>query len=84
MPTYRLELTETETACGVTYEDVQRVLPLGAFFGEFFCLPRDTSPALGSAVARAAFAGPVEFSHITKATGYPAYRAADNLQGDLK
>lgn len=76
MATYTLTLTPTEEACGVTLEKVAEVLPRCAFFGELFAVPKLTPPALAGALARTAFSGPAEFSHISRATGYPMYRAA--------
>lgn len=71
--TYTLVLTESEIACGITLEAVAEVLPLGAMIGEKFYVPLGTSPALGTAAARAAFAAPARFSHISPGVGFPAY-----------
>lgn len=73
---YTHELTDIEVACGVTLDTVAEVLPKGAFFdsGTLFAMPANTPPALAGSVARCAFGGPVEFSHISSATGYVMYR----------
>ena len=73
MSTYSLELSEIEIACGVTLEAVAVELPLGRFVrdGGAFMVSKSASPALAGAVARAALAAPVEFSHL--AFGYPVY-----------
>lgn len=71
---YTHVLTEVEQACGVTIEDVARVLPQGLFIrdGAAFMLPKLTPPALAASVARCAFGGAnVEFSHLS--SGYPVY-----------
>ena len=76
MDTYKLELTEIEIACGVTLEAVAVELPLGRFVrdGDAFMVSKSAPPALAGAVARAAFAAPVEFSHL--AFGCPVYVGA--------
>ena len=73
MSAYSLELSEIEIACGVTLEAVAVELPLGRFVrdGDGFMVSKSASPALAGATARAAFAAPVEFSHL--AFGYPVY-----------
>ena len=73
MSNYSLELTEVEIACGVTLEAVAVELPLGRFVrdGNGFMVGKSAPPALAGAVARAALAGPVEFSHL--AFGCPVY-----------
>lgn len=83
MKTYTLVLTPTEEACGVTLEQCADVLAQGAFFasGELWAMPGNTPPALAGAVARCAFGGPVEFSHINRQTGYVVYRAASAVRG---
>lgn len=61
--TYIHTLTELETACGVTLEDVARELPRGVFRegGDTFVVSEDAGPALAGSVARCAFGGaPVE------------------------
>lgn len=74
METYKLELTEIETACGVTLEQVQQVLPLVAMRSDYVLLPKDTPPSLAGAVARCAFAGPVKFRGLND-YGMPVYGA---------
>ena len=64
MTAYTHTLTELETACGVTLEDVARELPRGVFRqrGRSFVVDVNLSPALAGSVARCAFAGvPVEY-----------------------
>jgi len=77
MNSFTLTLTPTEEACGVTLDKVAELLPKCAFFdnGKLFMLPKGTAPALAGAVARAAFAAPAEFSHLTH-DGSPLYRRA--------
>lgn len=81
MAEYITQLTPTEEACGVTLDAVAELLPKGAFFsnGELWAMPANTPPALAGAVARTAFGGPAEFSHISspRATGYVMYRRAE-------
>lgn len=79
MADYTTELSPTEIACGVTLEQVAELLPKGAFFsnGELWAMPRGTAPALAGAVARTAFGGPAEFSHINRTTGFLMYRRAE-------
>ena len=59
MTSYVHTLTELETACGVTLEDVARELPRGVFRegGRRFVVSVDIGPALAASVARCAFAG---------------------------
>ena len=74
MHAYTHTLTPIETACGVTLDDVARELPRGLFRtvdGIELFIVRDVGPALAGSVARAAFAAPVKFSHMTPAG--PAY-----------
>lgn len=53
-------LTETETACGVTLEQVAELLPLVAILGDTAWTPT-AGPALSAAVARCALGTEVEF-----------------------
>ena len=73
MSAYSLDLSEIEIACGVTPSAVAVELSLGRFVrdGDAFMVSKSAPPALAGATARAAFAGPVEFSHL--AFGYPVY-----------
>lgn len=73
---YIHELTETEIACHVTLEDVQRELVRGLFFdgGKAFAVANDVSPAIAGSVARAAFAGPATFVGVNT-FGQLVYRA---------
>lgn len=74
MNTYKLELTEIESACGVTLGQVAEVLPKVAMRGDYVLIPKDTPPALAGAVARCAFAGPVKFRGLND-YGMPVYGA---------
>lgn len=73
MSVYKLELTETEVACGVTLEKVQEVLPKVLVRNGRVILPEFTPPALCGAVARCVFAGSAEFSGLNS-LGMPVYR----------
>lgn len=77
MSTYVHTLTEIETACGVTLEDVARELPRGTFRenGTVFVVYWDASPALASSVARCAFGAPAEY--VGKTLLGRAYRRAE-------
>lgn len=78
MTAYVHELTPIEIECGVTLEAVARELPRGVFFredGRFFMVSKHLSPALAGSVARAAFGGPAEFSHLSR--NYPVYKRAE-------
>lgn len=76
MSYYKVELSETEKACGVTLADVAHWLPLGLFLdhGTAFALPDSVGPALGVAVARTAFRAPVTYKG--RAVGLNIYRKA--------
>lgn len=76
MNIYTHTLTEIETACGVTLEQVADVLPkvyLIPGTGKVV-LPRDTPPALASSVARCAMKVPCVFLGLN-AVGLPVYGA---------
>lgn len=75
MSTYKLELTETELACGVTLEAVAEILPKVLVREDYVMLPASTKgPALAGAVARAAFGAPAQYSHSW--AGNPVYTLA--------
>ena len=66
-------LSPIAQACGVTLEDVARVLPLAWFNDGMAVIPSGTSPALSSEVARCGLDSEVEFSHLKG--GMPVYLA---------
>lgn len=64
MATYTHTLTETETACGVTLEQVAHELTRVLVRGDRVYIAGTVGPALAGSVARCAFAGPVDFIGI--------------------
>lgn len=75
MSAYAHSITATESACGVTLEQVAEIMPKVLLLDNdrAVMLPKDTAPALASSVARCVFNGaPAEFSHLKN--GYPIYR----------
>jgi len=73
MSNYIHLITPVESACGVTLDQVARVLPLVLLLdgGGAVMIPRDTPPALAGSVARCALGGSATFSHLKN--GYPVY-----------
>lgn len=73
--TYTHELTELETACGVTLDQVATYLARGAFFDQNRAwFTNCESPALAMSVARCAFAGrPVRHVGVNE-FGHSIYR----------
>lgn len=70
-------LTETETACGVTLEQVAELLPLVAVLGDTAWVPA-VAPALAASTARCALGTGVEFVKLYGREGRQAavYRKA--------
>lgn len=81
MSHYVHTLTEIEIACGVTLEEVARVLPQVYLIKDTgkVVLPRFTPPALAGSVARCAMKVPCEFIGLNT-LGLPVYAvsSADN------
>ena len=67
-------LSPIAEACGVTLQDVARVLPLAWFAEDMAVIPADTSPALAAEVARCGLGSEVVFSHLKH--GMPVYYVA--------
>ena len=74
--TYIHELTEIETLCGVTLDEVAELLPRGLFIDgdSRFVLPAGLSPALTMSTARVAFNGLALFLGINQ-FAQPVYSA---------
>lgn len=71
MPTIIHTLTATETACGVTLEQVATELPRALLIPGGVMLSKGLPPALADSVARCALGGAPRFSHLSH--GYPVY-----------
>lgn len=76
MTNYVHTLTDLESACGVTLEDVARELLRVFVTGESVVMPRDIGPALAGSVARCALAVPAEFRGFNE-LGLAVYRVAN-------
>ena len=69
----KFDLNEFDMALGVTLEDIARELPRVLIRDSFAIVGANVSPAIGSAVARAALdCKRVEFDGLTS-SGYPRY-----------
>lgn len=68
-------LTETETACGVTMEDVEAFALTSAVTDGMAVIDQFASPAQAGATARYLLGGPVEFVHLAGGK-FPIYRPA--------
>lgn len=76
MHEYKHYLTDLEFACGVTLEQVAEVMPKVLLFdGDKVMIPRGTSPALATSVARCALAcDSVDFVALSLAGEMPIYK----------
>lgn len=75
MNVYTLELTDIETACGVTLDDVAAELPRVLVRNDRVIVDANVGPALAGALARCAFAEPAVFAGFNE-VGLSVYRRA--------